>query len=975
MATILIVDDLSANRTFLLTLLRSQGHRLLEAADGLEGLAVARAEHPDLVITDVLMPVMDGYELVRQLRLDPATCKILVVLYTAYYGEREARVVALSNGVDDVLTKPAESAEVLKIVGRVLAGEPEAAPPPDAASLTPAFDGDHLRLLTHEIPEKAEDLKTAIARLRALINIGMELASERDPDRLLQRVGAAAHDLFGATYVSLGLISRDDRTVERSVVCGADAAGWINIGDAVPGILGTVVAERRTLRGDNPHGDPSTLQLPAVHPAIHAFLAAPIASPLHVYGWICLVGNEGRTFTEEDEHLVRALAAQAGRIYENLWFSAAAQKHAEALEYENLERQQAELALCHERDRSQRYLDTAGVILLALDIDGRITLINRKGCDLLGWTERDLLGRDFIETCLPAPTRVALRKKFHTVVGSDLDVIETPVLTQSGGELVIEWHNTLLRDDTGLVIGTFSSGADITERNQAVEALRVTEERMRFALQNANVGIWDMDYATGVLRWSETIEAHYGLQPGTFGGTFAAFIAGVHPDDRAAVVETLGNAATSGADFSFKHRSLWPDGTVRWLSGAGRVQLGEHGEPVRGVGISLDVTERRTLEEQSLQAQKMEAVGQVSCGVAHDFNNLLTGILGYCELLLADLDPDDRRRADIVEIQKSGARAAGLTRQLLAFSRKETIEPTILDLNEVVAGMQGMLGRLTGDDVKIVLGVCPDLAQVKADHGQVEQILMNLAVNARDAMPNGGTLTIETANVDRGARHAKTNGSVAPGPHVTLTVTDTGTGMTPQVQARLFEPFFTTKEAGKGTGLGLSTVDGIVTRSGGGIDVLSEVGRGTSFTIYFPQSDDVAPAVEPPPPVPRPPAGAETVLIVDDSAGLRELTKRLLQRLGYTVLIAANADEALRVFEQDGPIDVLLTDVVMPGASGPELRRQLVERQPALKVIYMSGYTEDTIAQHGVLEPGIAFVHKPFTSETLGRKIREVLDQ
>ena len=269
MATILIVDDLSANRKFLVTLLRHQGHRLLEAADGREGLAAVRAEHPDLVITDVLMPVMDGYELVRQLRLDPTTSGIPVLFYTAPYGEREARALALSSGVSCVLTKPAESEEVLKIVGRVLAGESETGAPSDASPLTTAFDREHLRLLTDKLSEHAGDLRTANARLRALINIGLELASERDADRLLHSVCVAARDLFGATYVTLGIVDRHDRTVQRFITCGADAtcgacaANWIKAGDAVPGILGTVVAERRTLRGDNPGGDPARLQLPS----------------------------------------------------------------------------------------------------------------------------------------------------------------------------------------------------------------------------------------------------------------------------------------------------------------------------------------------------------------------------------------------------------------------------------------------------------------------------------------------------------------------------------------------------------------------------------------------------------------------------------------------------------------------------------------------------------------------------------------
>jgi two-component system cell cycle sensor histidine kinase/response regulator CckA len=299
----------------------------------------------------------------------------------------------------------------------------------------------------------------------------------------------------------------------------------------------------------------------------------------------------------------------------------------------------------------------------------------------------------------------------------------------------------------------------------------------------------------------------------------------------------------------------------------------------------------------------------------------------------------------------------------------------MLDLNAIVEDMQAMLGRLIGEDVSVMLDLQAALAPVKADRGQMEQIVLNLAVNARDAMPNGGTLSIETANVELDANYPNTHLSVQPGPYVVLTVTDTGTGMTPQVQARLFEPFFTTKEPGKGTGLGLATVHGIVTRGGGIINVYSEIGMGTSFKVYLPRADATESVVDEPPPLARPRGAARTVLVVEDADGLRELAGRLLQQQGYTVLLAANADEAHYLFEHDASIAVLLTDVVMPGTSGPELTKQLVEQRPALKVIYMSGYTEDAILHHGVLKPGIAFLHKPFTSETLGRKIREVLDR
>ncbi|MFN2316185.1 MAG: response regulator [Gemmatimonadales bacterium] len=958
MATILIVDDVAANRARLAQVLGGQGHRLIEAANGREALATVAGDRPDLVITDLLMPVMDGYELVKQLRLNPVTLAIPVLFYTAPYAERDARAQVSAGRGQSVLAKAAPPEEVLAIVARVLAGGSALA---DAQALETVRQRQQLRLVTEQLSDTAEDLTAANARLRALVNIGLDLASARDPDRLLRGVCADAVDLFGASYSSLGIFDPDHQTVRRFVTFGTDVEDWVKPGDTMTGALAALVAEGQPLRGENPDGNAERLQLPRGHPEVIAFLAVPIATPSRVYGWFKLVGNEGQTFTEEDEDLLLALAGQVGRLYE--------------LEHEVNERRQAEQALLDERDRSRQYLDVAEVLILALDTTGRITLINRHACTLLGWTADELVGRDWYQTCLPAHCREWVRHQVDAAREGDPATIENLVLTRSGEERLIEWRPTVMRDAHGVATGTLSSGTDITAREQAVADLRQAEERMRFALQSADVGVWDMDYATGTLEWSETLEAQYGLAPGEFEGTLDAFLAAIHPDDRDEVRSTVVNASTTGDDFTVEHRVRWPDGTERWLSGAGRVHLGSDGRPVRGVGISMDVSARHAMEAQYRQAQKMEAIGRLAGGVAHDFNNLLTVILGYCDVMLADTGPSDPRNAPAVEIQKAGLSATALTRQLLAFSRKEIIEPTVLDLNEIIAAMGTLLERLIGEDVQVVQVLRPGLAPVCAARSQMEQVVMNLALNARDAMPDGGRLTIETDNITFDEHYTATHLDTTPGQHVMLTVSDTGSGMSREVQARIFEPFFTTKSQGRGTGLGLATVHGIVTQAGGTVKVYSEPGNGSSFKVYLPCADRVAPAEEDLGVEGPAAAGAQTILVVEDLEQLRKLFGQLLERQGFTVLLAANADEALQLFDQPGAIDVLLTDVVMPGRSGPELAVLLLAQQPTLKVIYMSGYTEDTIVHRGVLQPGIAFLHKPFTADLLSRKIREVLDQ
>jgi two-component system, cell cycle sensor histidine kinase and response regulator CckA len=383
----------------------------------------------------------------------------------------------------------------------------------------------------------------------------------------------------------------------------------------------------------------------------------------------------------------------------------------------------------------------------------------------------------------------------------------------------------------------------------------------------------------------------------------------------------------------------------------------------------------RELEAQLIQAQKMEAIGRLAGGVAHDFNNMLTVINGYSELLLGQMAPDDSRRRDLEEIFNAGKRAAGLTRQLLAFSRRQILQPTTLDLNAILQGLERMLSRLIGEDIKLQLRLAPGLHPVNADAGQIEQVIVNLVVNARDAMPQGGKIILETVNADLDAAFVEAQPDLHPGPHALLLVSDTGTGIAPEVKAHLFEPFFTTKERGKGTGLGLSTVLGIVQQCGGSIRVSSELGWGTTFRVYLPRADRSLEPVPPPSAAGDLSQGKETVLIAEDMETVRRLTRVVLESAGYTVLLAKDGTEALSIAEdREEKIHLLLTDMVMKTMSGPELAGLLRRSHPETRILFMSGYTDRALEEMERDSPGAAFIQKPFSVDGLRRRVREVLD-
>ena len=517
---------------------------------------------------------------------------------------------------------------------------------------------------------------------------------------------------------------------------------------------------------------------------------------------------------------------------------------------------------------------------------------------------------------------------------------------------------------------------DRRRRRSAETALLDTRERMRFALEAAGVGTWESDATTGSVVWSEVLERLHGLAPGAFGGTFDAFLAVIHPSDRDRVRDQIGRSLQTRTNGRIEYRVIWSDQSVHWIAGIGYTFYDSNGRPLRAVGIGIDITVQKELEVQLLQSQKMESVGNLAGGIAHDFNNLLTAISGYCQLL------SERRLhaaalGDLAEIRIAVDRAAALTHQLLAFSRRQVMAPQVVNLNRIVFDMAPMLRRLIEEHIHFDFRLAEDVAAVNVDPNQIEQVLMNLAVNARDAMPQGGTLTVETANETFDAGYVQTHLDVRPGPHVMLTVSDTGEGIPREIQNRLFEPFFTTKAKGHGTGLGLATVYGIVKQSGGHIAVESKPGAGAAFKLYFPCAAEPEPVQEVVTPHTRRRTdlkGTETILVVEDDQRLRALDERILKRYGYEVLVAASANDALRICtEHDGPIHAVLTDVVMPGGSGRTIGDWIMEHKPTTKVVYMSGYTDDVILHHGILESSVQFLQKPFSPEALARKLRETL--
>jgi PAS domain S-box-containing protein len=637
----------------------------------------------------------------------------------------------------------------------------------------------------------------------------------------------------------------------------------------------------------------------------------------------------------------------------------------------------AEEAIGRSEERFRKLVEHSSDPITLLDTAGRIIYSTPSLHPTLGYGPCEITGQSALELVHPddRPLAERLLRDVSCAPGHSADA-DLRLRHQNGSWRDLEVAAVNRVDDVaiGAVVVTHH---DVTERKTAERALRESQERLRVALEATGLGPWDWDLRTNVTEFSPEWKRQLGYEPHEILNQYEEWESRLHPQDRERVLEALrayldGRQPEYAVEFRMRHK----DGSYRWIYTRGVALRDGSGKLTHMLGCHLDITARKHLEEQFRQAQKMEAVGQLAGGVAHDFNNLLTVISGNSEMLLSELPPNESWQELISEVREAGQRAAMLTRQLLAFSRQTVLEPEVLDLNDVVRENEKMLRRLIGEDVQLKAVLDPALAPVKVDAGQIGQVIMNLVINARDAMPTGGNVIIETRNVTLDEASTAMDPEAKPGRYVMLAVSDTGVGMTPDVQARVFEPFFTTKGAGKGTGLGLATVYGIVKQSGASISVSSEPGRGTTFKIRFPVAETPGSTGESVAHVATVALGTETILLVEDEAAVRSIVGRVLRRAGYTVLEASRGTEAVRLAgTYAGTIHLLITDVVMPEMGGRELVDRLAPLRSELKVLYLSGYTQDATIRHGVLQAEVAFLPKPFTIAALTNKVRQVLDE
>jgi two-component system, cell cycle sensor histidine kinase and response regulator CckA len=1074
---VLVVDDEPLNLKLAAFRLRRAGYDVEPASSGAEALETARRRPPDAILSDVMMPAMDGFSFCREARQDPALQAVPIVLLSSAFVDDADRDLARQMGANTLVVRTPNLDAALSALEAASDGVADVPAPATADDVT-ALHQERLLVQLERQASRNEALlrqaaiqSTALSIIRSLSEV---LAQPRDVAHVLGDVLVHCLDAAG---LSTGLLYMADREGEHRLQAlfgipadkRADAERCFGHPDMIRriGSAQEPVALSTAASGTDEERDfVSRLGHPSV-------LIVPFVVLGETFGELVLASDSHDLADEAWTGFARSLAMQFGQTV--------------ALG-QSLKR------LAASESRYRALMESASDAILILDRSSRVLEANRESERLLGRGREEIVGRAYDEFVVPDERAESERLQERLLARGSVRVESRQMVRPDGSRVWVDVSASLVTVDEELVILTIFR--DVT-------ALRQAQRRLQHVLTSSPAVLYSLAVAGDMLtpQWvSANVERFIGFTPEEV-STADWWGDRLHPDDRARVMAQVPDLLAEGAvlrEYRFRHK----DGTYRWIRDE-QVLLRDAGEPREVIGswsdvtarkdaelrlreseeeyrllfennphpmwvfdaatlsflavndaavrhygytrdefmamtvleirppesvpefeqgyaahragperaafystrssthrkkdgtlmemdiaanpivfagreawlvLATDVTEKQMLEQQLVKAQKMEAVGQLAGGVAHDFNNLLGVITGYSELLIKGTAAGSKERKRGEEIKAAADRAAALTRQLLAFSRRQILKPRVLDLNAVVADVEKMLRRVISEDIQIVTVAADRLGRVRADAGQVEQVLMNMAVNARDAMPSGGRLLIETANVELDETYTRAHPGLRPGPYVMLTVSDTGHGMDPRTMARIFEPFFTTKEEGKGTGLGLATVYGIVHQSGGVVNVYSEPGHGTTFKVYLPRveagMEDVVRADPGPPP-----QGTETILVVEDAEALRLLIRELLEAGGYTVLDAEGPEKALALVQSTpGSLDLVLTDMVMPRMGGPELARRITALKPEARVVFMSGYSDQAMGAQGMLEPDMRFLQKPFTMDALMRTIRQALD-